>query len=241
MFDIIAATALGAGYAVVAATLAAFAPLSPRRRRMLLAGIGVWAVLIVAVAALGGFLPGSTGPVPAIGIAFAALLGAGLLAWAASTRFREALLGIPLPVLVGLNAIRLFGAFFLILLVQDRLPVAFASSAGWGDVAVALAAIPLALLAARRAVRPGWLSLWNGIGVMDLVAALALGVLSAPGTTFRVFTDGPGSTAIGTLPWALVPALFVPTFLLVHLAIATKLRRADRPSRMPAVAAEASA
>ena len=59
---------------------------------------------------------------------------------------------------------------------------------------------------------------------LDLVAAVSLGGLSAPGTPFRVFTDGAGSAAMASLPWVMVPTMLVPLYLLIHLTIAVKLR-----------------
>ncbi|MGE0853179.1 MAG: hypothetical protein AB7O44_26825 [Hyphomicrobiaceae bacterium] len=40
--------------------------------------------------------------------------------------------------------------------------------------------------------------------------AVSLGLLSAPGTPFRVFTDEPGMQAMTMLPWIFVPLLLVP-------------------------------
>jgi uncharacterized membrane protein len=80
------------------------------------------------------------------------------------------------------------------------------------------------------------LALWNAFGALDLVVAVSLGVLSAPGTPFRVFTDEPGTTAMARLPWVMIPALLVPIFLLVHLTIATKLRSVRRLTAASATA-----
>ena len=65
---------------------------------------------------------------------------------------------------------------------------------------------------------------WNAFGTLDLFAALAFGALSAPGTPFQVFTESPGTLAMGTLPWVVVPTLLVPVYLMTHLAIAVRLR-----------------
>ena len=71
---------------------------------------------------------------------------------------------------------------------------------------------------------PAWLGIWNALGALDLIVAVALGVLSAPGTPFRVFTAGPGTVAMTVVPWIMVPAMFVPLYLLIHLTIAAKVR-----------------
>jgi hypothetical protein len=101
----------------------------------------------------------------------------------------------------------------------------FAPVAGWGDIPVAALAMPLAAMAAGGAdERPSWLGVWNALGALDLVVAVLLGLLSAAGTPFRVFTEGPGILAMTTLPWIMVPAMLVPLYLLIHLTIAAKLR-----------------
>jgi hypothetical protein len=59
---------------------------------------------------------------------------------------------------------------------------------------------------------------------------------SAPGTPFRVFTEGPGTQVLATLPWIFVPAVLVPIDLLVHFAIAAKLKSDPRATRVLAMA-----
>ena len=84
-------------------------------------------------------------------------------------------------------------------------------------------AIPLAVMAAGGAdVRPAWFGVWNALGALDLVVAVLLGPLSAPGTPFRAFTEWPGTLAMTALPWVMVPAMLVPLYLLIHLTIAAK-------------------
>ncbi|MGH7266661.1 MAG: hypothetical protein ACREMB_17700, partial [Candidatus Rokuibacteriota bacterium] len=96
---------------------------------------------------------------------------------------------------------------------------------GWGDILVATLAIPLAAMAAGGGrAHPVRLAVWNALGALDLVVAVSLGLLSAPGTPLRVFTEGPGTLAMTALPWIMVPAMLVPLYLLIHLTIAVKLR-----------------
>jgi uncharacterized membrane protein len=75
------------------------------------------------------------------------------------------------------------------------------------------------------------LAVWNAFGSLDLIVAISLGVLSASGTPFRVFTEEPGTTAMTQLPWIMVPSMLVPIYLLVHLTIAMKLRSSPRLTR----------
>ena len=237
MIDQIGAILLTAAYAVLVGVPVALSPAGPRAKGLALAAAAGWGTLILAAAASGGFAPGAFGPVPGPGVAFLGLLALLLAGWLVLPGFREALMAVPLAALIALNAARVFGAFFLLLAADGRLSDPFAASAGWGDVATGLAAVPLAAMAARHAGRHGGLiAAWNAFGALDLFAAIALGVLSAPGTPFRVFAGEPGTGPMGELPWAVVPAMLVPLYLLVHLTIAAKLRATPRPAGRVATA-----
>ncbi len=177
------------------------------------------------------------GPVPAPLFAFAGLLALLFGGWFLSPRFRSALLSVPLPALIGLNAGRLGGVFFLILAAEGRLSAPFAPVAGAGDILVGALAIPLAAMAAAGAgAPPAWLGVWNALGGLDLIVAISLGVLSAPGTPFRVFTEGPGTAAMTALPWIMVPAILVPLYLLIHLTVAARLRSLQPATQAVAMA-----
>jgi hypothetical protein len=56
---------------------------------------------------------------------------------------------------------------------------------------------------------PVWIRIWNALGALDLIVAVSLGLLSAPGTPFR---------------------------LLIHLTIAAKLRSVQRTPQAAALA-----
>lgn len=236
MIDILGAVF---GTAVYSAQVGILAGLSPARGTTKLAAVAAaaaWGAIIVAVAALGGFAPAVTGPVPAPVLAFVLCLALLFGGWFYLPRFRNALLSVPLPALVALNVARLGGVFFLLLAARGRLSTSFASPAGLGDILVGALAIPLALAAARGVARPGWVRAWNTLGALDLIVAISAGLLSAPGTPFRVFTDGPGTLAMTELPWILVPAVIVPLYLLIHLAIAVKVRAPESARQAVAVA-----
>src|SRR2546426_761670 len=82
----------------------------------------------------------------------------------------------------------LVGVFSLTLAADGGLSAPFAPVAGAGDFLVGALAIPLAAMAAAGAGAPlAWLGVWNALGALDLIVAVSLGVLSAPGTPFRVF------------------------------------------------------
>jgi hypothetical protein len=125
----------------------------------------------------------------------------------------------PLPALIALHAIRLLGVLFVLLFAAKRLPAPFAPVAGWGDIIIGATALPIALWVARdpdTARRP--LLVWNGLGLADLVTAVTLGALSAPGA-IRLFFGDPSSALIASLPWILIPCFLVPSLSFVHLVV----------------------
>ncbi len=225
MLDVIGALLLGAIWAADVIVLIGLAAIRPPAKFSAFVIAAAWTSLIFAIGALGGFVPGTAGPFPALIIAFLILMIAGLVAWFAWPAFRGALLSLPLAGLVGINAFRIGGICFLILHDRGRLAAPFATSAGWGDIITGIAAVPLAAMAAWRGRLPrGLLTVWNAFGALDLIVAIILGGLSAPGAPFRVFTEAPGTEVMGTLPWAVVPTLLVPLYLMTHLTIAARLR-----------------
>jgi hypothetical protein len=226
MLDIIGSIFTSTAFALVAGTIAVYLPRDFATRWLVSAAL--WGTVLVGLAAIGAFAPGATGRIPGPGLAFIAAILALFGAFGLSARFRNALLAIPMPVLVGLNIVRVGGVFFLLLLADQRLSSPFATSAGWGDIITGLVAIPLtfALTQGARLVWP--VGLWNVFGTLDLVSAISLGMLSAPGTPFQVFTAVPGTLAMTTVPWIIIPAILVPIFFLLHFAIVAKLRFAKR-------------
>ncbi len=222
MLDLIGAIVLAAVAFLNVNAFSAAMPVSAAARLALSATAGAWTGLAAAVAA-GGVLADTSTPFPPIG-AFVALplvaaAGAALLFPAA----RRALLAIPLPTLVGLNIPRVFGGFFVLLAWTGRLGGPFPQSAGWGDVITGVLAIAVMRLAAQgRADRAVWM--WNAFGVLDLVAAITLGVVSANGSPLQLIQAGPGSAAVQVLPWSLIPTVLVPFYLITHGLVFVKLR-----------------
>lgn len=195
-------------------------PLPQSQRITMAAMAGLWIGLQVALASAGAYAP----DVPYVGISVAAPLVAVLFAVVYRSDFRKALLAVPTALLVGLNFSRVFGAFFLILAASGRLGGPFPASAGWGDVLTGLIALSLALAMARGRAAPGAVIGWNAFGMLDLVVAVALGVLSAPGSPIQVIDAGVGSTAVQVLPWSLIPTVLVPFYLIVHGVIFAQVR-----------------
>jgi len=235
MLDLIGTMILTAAIVVNLNATIATMPLSSAQKLTAVAIAGLWIGLAIALASTGIYAATAT-PVPAVGVmAGLPVLVIGLAA-VVSPGVRDALLALPLTLLVGLNAMRSFGAFFLLLALQNRLSGPFPQSAGWGDVIVGLTAIPLAIAIARNPDdNRAALFAWNVFGMLDLIVAVSLGIMSAPGSPLQQYGGAIGSTAVWMLPWSDIPTLLVPFYLITHGIIFAKLARA-RATSAPAVA-----
>lgn len=228
MLDLIGTTVLTAAIAVNLNAAITMMPLSSAQKLTTVAIAGLWIGLAIALASAGVYAVTST-PVPAIGVMAGLPLVAATVAALSLASVRETLLALPLPLLVGLNAMRVFGGFFLLLAAQDRLSGPFPQSAGWGDIIVGLTAIPLTMAVVRNPQgNRGALFAWSLFGALDLIAAVTLGIMSAPGSPLQIFGETIGSSAVVMLPWSNIPTLLVPFYLLTHGIIFAKLRRASR-------------
>ena len=147
MLELIGTTVLTAAIAVILNATITTMPLTPAQKLASVSIAGLWIGFAIALATTGIYAAAAT-PVPVVGImvvlplimtGVAALLSAGV---------RETLLALPVPLLLGLNALRILpGAFILLLASQGKLSGPFPQSAGWGDIIVGVIAIPLMLTA----------------------------------------------------------------------------------------------
>jgi hypothetical protein len=211
----------------VAINLVAFTQALPgtQARRLGLAAIaGAWVGLASGLGAAGKLAFSPDIPVPLIGVLFALpLLTVGGLALR-SPKVRTALMSIPLPLLIGLNSLRVFGVLFLLLAADGRLSGPFPYFAGLGDMITGAIALPLALSIARSGRVPsGAVWGWNLFGTLDLVVAIALGITSAAGSPLQLIHAGVGSEAMQYLPYCLVPTVLVPFYLMTHAIVAAQL------------------
>jgi hypothetical protein len=231
MLDVIGAITLAALAVGLTGALVLASPLDPRRATRLLVVAGLWFVTVTVLAGAGVFA--RVGP-PAIGLAVLGPVALALASAGPGSTVRTLALGVPLSVLVLLNATRVLGAFFLLLHGDGRLPATFALSAGWGDIAAGVLAVPVAWLVRRRA--PSWRTVtlaWNALALIDLVAAVTLGIGSTPGSPVRFLHEDAAPGTIATLPWLLVPGYLVPLYVLTHLAVFARLAADRRPSPSP--------
>jgi hypothetical protein len=223
MLDFIGMIVTAALMVLVVNALTTFMDVSGVAKVTLAAVIGVW-IGIAAAAAGAGWLTISR-PVPVVGLfVLVPLLAAALAtAWPAAC---NAMLSIPMPVMVALNIVRVFAVLFLMLALEGRLTGPFPYSAAWGDIITGVAAVPVLWLLKNGGARHTTaIAAWNLFGAADLMLAIGFGITSAEGSPLQLF-PGPGSKAMQHVPWSFVPTVLVPIWLILHGIIAVQLRRA---------------
>jgi hypothetical protein len=229
MLDIVSTAELTVSASIAVGFLSFAMARTAASRAAVLLSLGAWFVLILAIGATGALSPVGGGA-PALGLTVVLPIATLVWAYRALPSVRHAMAATPLPALIGLHAIRVLGFAFIILYAEGRLPAPFAPSAGWGDVFMGATALPLAWAVTRfgARVRP-LVVLWNALGVADLVVALTLGPLSAPGP-LQVFVGPPDSSPMTTLPWLIIPGFLVPILLFTHIVIFNRLLGKTQPS-----------
>ncbi len=172
--------------------------------------VALWFVLAFSAAAFGVL----QNAYQMIGVPVALFAGVPLLLFAVllagSARFRRFALAADPRVLTFLQSWRIIGFTFVLLQARELLPAIFALPAGYGDMAIGFTAPIVALLLARPAQARGFI-LWNALGMLDLVAAVSLGV------TARLFTASPTMLPMTVLPLSLMPTFLVPLFFMLHV------------------------
>jgi len=224
MLNVIGAITLTLISAALAGTLifAGFREPASRIRASIVAAM--WFAVVTALAGFGVYSGSPQIGLPAFGLSVAFPLIAGIVAVTRSRGVRAVAHGISMPLLVGVNAGRVLGVLFLVLLAAGKLPPTFARSAGWGDIGVGVLALPVAWAIHRRVAGWGWIAgLWNLYGLADLITAVSLGIGSVAGSPLRFVFEPTSSAAVTTLPWALIPAFLVPIYLFTHLLVFAQL------------------
>ncbi len=210
MLNFIGTLALGATIAMVLVGVASTAVTRLGHRLALAAITGAWVGVVAAITGAGALSTASFGALFAAPIVVIGLLCAAVPA------VRSAILAIPAPLIIGLNAERVLGVLFLALLSVGRLGGPFPWFAGIGDIVTGIFAIFIARVAARESALDRRVLAWNAFGALDLIVAVVLAVTSLPGSPVQVIHAGAGSAAMVTLPWAFVPLFLVPLYLIGH-------------------------
>jgi hypothetical protein len=233
MLDFIGMVITAALMVLVVNTLITVMDVSRAAKITLAAVAGVWIGLAAATAEAGWLTISRSVPVVGLFVMVPLLAAALAAAWPAA---REAMLSIPIPIMVALNIVRVFAVLFLMLAAEGRLTGPFPYSAAWGDIITGVVAVPvLWLLKDGNARYTAAIAAWNLFGAADLVLAIAFGITSAEGSPLQFF-PGPGSEAMQHAPWSFVPTVLVPIWLILHGIIAVRLRRAQLRQAASAVA-----
>lgn len=195
---------------------------------VVISALALW-LAFVAWLATSGHLAGHPGSPPiAVALSATTPIIVFLLAFRLFRSFRDFVLTFDLRLAAGIQAWRFAGLGFIALYAIDALPGAFAWPAGIGDMLVGITApwVLLALIRQPRFAAGKWFLFWNLFGILDLVVAVGSGGLNAwlsHGTaTMRPITE---------LPLALIPAYFVPIFIMLHLAALFQRNRLLQSSR----------
>lgn len=202
----------------------ALSPTTPRGIARLLWLLAAWFAVILWLSLVGVYRT-PAGPPPwltilSVVVPLAAFGGL----YAAHAGFRSFVLGFDLRILVLLHATRTVGLGFVFLYFHGLLPAIFALPAGVGDALAAFGALALGIALYRGPVGKGWVAAWNGYGLADFIVALSIGVaVSEPG--LAALTGGVSMAPMQSFPVGMIPAFFVPFFIITHIIIALQLRR----------------
>jgi hypothetical protein len=187
--------------------------------------LALWLGLVSFLGSKGAFAGSAGSPPLPIFFGFATPLVVFFTAYFASNAFRAFVIGADLRLLAAIQAWRWAGFGFLALYAHGVLPGLFAFPAGLGDIAVGFTApwMMLGLIrdpsfaASRRFV------IWNILGITDLVVAVSMGTICSgfiPGLTGNIT-----SSPMSQMPLVLIPAYFVPIFIMLHFTALSQARR----------------
>jgi hypothetical protein len=176
-----------------------------------------WCAAVLVAVIAGAFR--TPGDLPPIAMGLAVVTPPAIAIWFAFTseRFRAWARSLDLGFLTMLQTWRVVGVAFLALAAAGSLPDGFAVPAGIGDVVVGVTA-PLAALylIGRSRLRQRVYLAWTAFGVLDLITAVALGLLHS-GSRIGLLATPISMDPMEELPMVLIPAFGVPLTLVLHL------------------------
>jgi len=149
-----------------------------------------------------------------------------VLVWITSARFQRFVESLDIRAALTLpQTSRIIGVVFLTSYAYGVLPGIFALPAGIGDVAIGLTA-PLIvwMLVSKTRARLAVLAVWNVLGLLDLVMAVSLGILTSR-SSLGILAGTTTSAAVVAFPLSLIPTFLVPVDLILHLITLSRVRR----------------
>ncbi|MBV8203033.1 MAG: hypothetical protein JOZ15_20645 [Acidobacteria bacterium] len=176
-------------------------------------------MLVLAAWLAAAVLAGAAGlwlqlPAPLVGVTLWLLVAAVLIAWWRSPELGRWLRDVDPRVLILVHVTRLVGIELLALFQRGKLPFAFATPGGYGDILAALGALVVAAccVPVRSTRRRLLLLLWNGYGLLELLLVV--------GTALHFFLARPAAVApLRQLPLCLLPTFLVPILIVTHLVL----------------------
>jgi hypothetical protein len=196
--------------------------------------VAVWTLWIVGASVLAesGLYREERGALnPWIGVVFAAVLAATLLA--GRTPVVARILTDPRTPrrLAWPQTLRVAGGVFLVVMALGKLPAVFAVPAGIGDIAVGVAAVFVARRAATASAAAAAgrrrSAVWfNVLGLVDLAVAVGIGFMAGLGPR-PVLDVTPSTDILTTLPLVLIPTTAVPLAVALHVVSLRRLAVAD--------------
>lgn len=186
-----------------------------RTGRIVATALGLWLATAIAIGASGVYYGV---PTPVVGATNGLLVTLTLFTVYVVGPVRAWVMELDLRWLVLYHVVRFVGIAFLVLHASGKIPGAFAVTAGWGDIAVAVTALAVVFWVLPIASRADWWAvlLWNLFGLLDIVYVLRTGI--------GLGLADPGQMAwITAFPMSLVPTFIVPLVLVTHVLIFVRL------------------
>jgi len=199
-----------------------------RAKLLVAVAMALWFAVVFLLGAQGAFVRGTDSPPFPILLGVTVPLAVFFAAYFGSSGFRAFVLAADLRLAASIQAWRVGGLGFLSLYAHGILPGLFALPAGLGDMAIGVTApwIVLALIRRSAFATSRRHVIWNIMGIIDLIVAVSMGALSAGflhGLVGNVTTK-----PMSQLPLVLIPAYFVPMFIMLHFTALAQARKLIR-------------
>lgn len=187
----------------------------------------LWFLLALVGSLLGAFQSEQRPPIP-LGLMAVVPVLLFAVVYLSSAAFRNFVLRANPRILSAAQSGRVLGAVFVILYYKGLLPAAFALPAGYGDIAIGVTAPLIAwAMSSHTTPRRQIFILWNWLGILDLIAAVSLGIFNS-NSPLGILASGATTQLMGSFPLSLIPTFLVPLFLIFHLITLARLRDDQR-------------